>query len=74
MREVRNILEVLTNTVTDIVLRFGEHLNVTEENQWKPDILNEIGTIIEYANGCFNDISATYSSKRIQITNIMELR
>jgi len=71
-REIRNILDILKTTVTDIVFRFDSHLNAAPTNSWCPDILEEIDPIVDYANDCLADISKVYSSKRLRFSN--ELR
>jgi len=71
-REIRNILDILKTTVTDIVFRFSAHANVAEANNWSPAILEEIDPIVDYANACLVDISKVYNSKRLQFSN--ELR
>ena len=71
-REMRNILDILKTTVTDIIYRFEAHLNSCETNNWTPDILEEIDPIVDYANDCLGHISRAYSSKQIRFSN--ELR
>jgi hypothetical protein len=71
-REIRNIIDILKTTVTDIVIRFDAHLNSVPANSWCPDILEEIDPIVDYANDCLADISKVYSSKRLRFSN--ELR
>ena len=72
MREIHNVLDVLLNTVTDIVLRFMSHLSTAPAGIFSMDILEEIDPIIEYANECLVDISRTYKSKMLRFSN--ELR
>lgn len=71
-REIRNILDILKTTVTDIVFRFEQHLNECERNQWSPAILEEVDPIVDYANDCLKTVSKTFSSKTLQFSN--ELR
>lgn len=71
-REIRNILDILKTTVTDIVFRFDAHLNAAPANSWCLDILEEIDPIVDYANDCLADISKVYNSKRLSFSN--ELR
>jgi len=68
-REIHNIFDLLKTTITDIIIRFIDHLDKSQAGKWDDKILNEIGSIINYANECFSDISKTYKSKCIVITN-----
>jgi len=70
-REINNIYEILVNTITDIVLRFNEHLDESPPGRCNMEILDEINPLIEYANECFIDISRTFGSKAIRISNQM---
>jgi hypothetical protein len=70
-REIRNILDILKTTVTDIVFRFAAHLNSSQDNNWSPDILEEIDPIVDYSNDCLSDISKVYNSKRLRFSNEM---
>jgi len=71
-REISNVLEILINTVTDIVFRFEDHLKAAPRNTWDLTILEEIDPIVDYANNCFADISKTYNSKLIKFSNELE--
>lgn len=71
-QEVHNVLDILFNTVNDIVFRFIAHLREAPANEFNTSILQEIDPIVEYSNECFRDISKTYKSKVIQFTT--ELR
>jgi len=71
-REIRNILDVLKTTVTDIILRFDAHLEAQPQGNFNIDILEEIDPIVDYANNCLADISKVYSSKQLKFSN--ELR
>jgi hypothetical protein len=80
--EMRNVLELLINTVSDIIFRIHNNLtnsriltrlqmdNLRFESCFDP--LLEIDPIINYVNDCFREISKTYSSKLVQYDN--ELR
>jgi hypothetical protein len=68
-REIHNVFELLETTITDIVLRFVEHLEQCEPGQWENTIIKEVEQIVNYANDCFFDISKTYNSKSIRFTN-----
>jgi hypothetical protein len=71
-QEIHNVLDILLNTVTDIVYRFIAHLKEAPANDFSPAILQEIDPIVEYSNECFRDISKTYKSKVLGFTT--ELR
>jgi hypothetical protein len=74
--ELREVFTLLTNTVTDILYRFYDMLDRDKTSPpefMDSTVLNEISTIIEYANECFNDISHTYSCSRIIITNDLNI-
>jgi len=73
-REIRNVLDVLKTTVTDIILRFDAYLySLAPGNvHFTIEILEEIDPIVDYANNCLADISKVYSSKRLEFSN--ELR
>ena len=71
-REIHNILDVLKTTVTDIVIRFVDHLEKSRPGKWEDKILNEIEPIVNYANECLFDISKTYKSKCIVFSNALE--
>jgi hypothetical protein len=71
-REMHNILDVLKNTVTDIILRFEKHVETCNFGHWEFNILEEIDPIVDYANGCLRDISTTFNSKQLRFSN--ELR
>lgn len=68
-REVREIVELLINTTTDIVLRFSDELNRC--THWQQVIaittLTEIDRIVEYANECLTIVSKTYVSVPLSI-------
>ena len=80
-REIHNVLTILYNTITDILYRFENevrsdtfYMRSTIEKQSTIDILNEIENIREYVNECLLDISNTYSSKRMVITESIRIR
>ena len=62
-REVRNVLDILYTTCTDIVLRFIAHLREAPAGQWTQVILDEVVPIVDYANECFRDIGRIYKCK-----------
>jgi hypothetical protein len=66
MREIHNILDLLLTTVTDIIFRFWEHLNVVAAGGFNMTILDEVEPIVKYANECLLDVSITYKSKLVQ--------
>jgi len=67
--EINNIYTLLINTVSDIILRFGEHLHL--HDTLDTSILYEIDPIVEYANECFADISKTYNCRLIKYSNTL---
>ena len=71
-REIHNILDLLITTITDIILRFNDHLGNCQPGKWEYKILNEVGPIVNYANECLFDISKTYKSKCIVFSNELE--
>jgi hypothetical protein len=70
-REIHQVMQMIHDAATDIVLRFLDALRKTE---WQYDfsILSEISTIVNYANECLREISSTYNSHPIVFTQ--ELR
>lgn len=74
--EMRNVLQLFTNTVCDIVFRVHDNLSSlrTEPRSFESCFvpLSEIVPIVQYVNDCFRDISKTYSSKLVQYND--ELR
>ena len=73
-REIRNVLDILFSTVTDIIYRFRAHLNAAQINSWEANILEELDVIVDYVNECLVDISRTYASKPIQFYNDIRMR
>ena len=71
-REIHNIIDVLKTTVSDIILRFVEHLEQSRAGKWEDKILKEVEPIVEYANECLRDISKTYKSKCIVFSNDLQ--
>jgi hypothetical protein len=71
--DIRNVLNVLMTTVTDIILRFQNYLASAPDNNFDMAILEEIVTIVDYANDCFLDISTTYKSKRLHVANDLRI-
>ena len=71
-REIHNIFDLLKTTVTDIIIRFIDHLEKSQAGRWEDKILNEIDSIVNYANECFSDISKTYKSKCIVVSNQLQ--
>jgi hypothetical protein len=68
-REISDVLTILLTTITDIVLRFANHVRTCERNQWEMTILEEIDPIVDYVNECLRHISKAYSSSLIQFSN-----
>jgi hypothetical protein len=71
-REIHNILDLLKTAITDIILRFIDHLEKCEPGKWEDKILNEVEPIVNYANECLFDISKTYKSKCLVFSNELE--
>jgi hypothetical protein len=67
--EIRNVLDILFSTITEIMYRFRAHLHAALPNQWTLDILEEVDPIVDYANECLADIAHTYGSKRMRFLN-----
>lgn len=68
-REIRNVLQVLDTTVTDIIFRFKHQTETCAPNSINTTILEEIKPIVDYVNGHLEEIEQTYSSKnKIRIT------
>jgi len=67
-REIYQVMQMIHDTATDIILRF---LDVIRQPEWSLDcsIMSEIPPLIEYANTCFREISITYNSKFITFNN-----
>ena len=71
--EIRNVLQLVYDTVTDIIFRFyDEFIKIGWERNKDMSILNEKDAIITYANECFAEISKTFKCKLIQFNH--ELR
>jgi len=68
-RELYNVIEILLNTVTDIIFRFVVHLRASEPGKYETAFLDEIDAIVKYVNEHLADISKTYHSKLIKFTN-----
>lgn len=73
-REIRNVMDILYTTCSDIVLRFMQHLRACESGKWQPAILGEIEPIVNYANECFREISRVYKCKLIEFTPDIHMR
>jgi hypothetical protein len=71
--EISHICQLVVDTITDILHRF--HAEVLKE-EWngEMEILDEIDTIIDYADECLADISNTYGSVMLHLTPRFELR
>lgn len=65
-REIRNIVELLMTTSTDIILRFYAKLNHETNPELDSKILDELRPIVDYANGCLTEIGRVYSGTTIQ--------
>ena len=69
--EIRNILQLVHDSGSDIIFRFHDEFS---KHNWNGEqqILNEMDALISYANECLTDICKTYKCKIIQFNN--ELR
>jgi len=65
-QEIYNVYQFLINAASDIILRYLDSL---QKNNETSNTMKEIETIVNYANDCFLEISKTYKSKRIIISN-----
>jgi len=72
-REIRNVLDILYTTCTDIVLRFIAHLREAPAGEWQPTIMNEVIPIVDYANECFRDIGRIYKCKILSFNYDMHM-
>lgn len=73
-REIRNVIDILYTTCTDIVLRFMEHLRTCEAGKWELAILGKIDPIVNYANECLREVSRVYKSKLVEFTADVHMR
>ena len=69
--EIRNVYELLLNTVSDIIYRVHSKLNDRNPEFFEP--LQEIHAIVEYTNECFREIGKTYISRPIQYDDELSL-
>jgi hypothetical protein len=73
--EIRNILQLVHDTCTDIIFRFHDEFIKTDWDREKDmSILNEKNAIITYANECLTDISKTFKCKLIQFNNDLRIK
>jgi hypothetical protein len=73
-RELRNIMEVLCATVSDIVLIFQDNIANNRTAAIDMSILERIDPIVDYTNSCLKDISKTYNSKLIKFSNEIQMK
>lgn len=66
-REIGEILDLFTRTVTEIVLRMAQESTAESGFEQISSYWKEIIGIQEYANECLSEISTTYSSKKHQL-------
>ena len=71
LREISNLLQLLHDTTSDIILRFSEEIS-SPDWTYNLDTINEIDPIVNYANECFVDIGKTYDSKVITFNKFIE--
>lgn len=72
-REIRDVLQMVVDTVTDIILRFQQQI---KKSDWEytaelENYAKEIYQIVEYANECFEKISQTYSSVKFKLSELL---
>ena len=63
--ENNQVLDLLHNTVKDILFRFKQNVGDTRNDELDISILKEISTIVSYANKCLNDTGRVYSSSSV---------
>jgi hypothetical protein len=73
-QEIYHVLEVLSNTITEIVFRFQTRLTNTEPLDDILPILDEINVIVVYVNNCLRDIGKAYSCKTLCFSDKIEVR
>jgi len=71
--EIRNVIDVVVNTITDILFRFREYLESSPQTECNIEMLDEIDRIREYANECLSEISHTYGSVLLQFNENIRL-
>lgn len=71
-REIHQILQMVHDATTDIILRFHQEILKSDWN-YSFDTINEVDRILEYANECFREISATYNSRCMQLSPLLNL-
>jgi hypothetical protein len=74
-QEINDIFRIVVDTVTDILYRFLDYVQSsnTVGSEFNMTILEEINTIVDYANECLADVSRTYSSSRLVLDNKINL-
>ena len=72
-REILNVIDIVVNTITDIIFRFREYLVSSPQTECNIEMLDEIDRIREYANECLIDISHTYNSISLHFTDRLRL-
>jgi hypothetical protein len=71
--EIRNVLQLVIDSMTDIFLRFHKEIR---KHDWDLDfsIINEADALRQYANDCLSEISKTYGCVKLRLNNIFILR
>ena len=77
-RELNEIYNMVSDTIRDILYRFLNYLETNEDTirstkRINVRILREVDQIINYANECLQDVSYTYSSSLIQLSNRVDI-
>lgn len=72
--ELRQILELCNTALTDIIFRFIDNLNNSEQNKHNIDkFMDEIDELIKYCNELFKEISYTYNCTLYKFSDYLEI-
>lgn len=71
--EIRNVLQLVIDSMIDICFRFNTEVLKPE---WNMDftIINEAEALRQYANDCLSEISRTYGCVKFQLNNLFALK
>jgi hypothetical protein len=64
--EIRQVMQLIHQVVTDIVYRFMDHLKNCQPDAYNFEMFTEFDSIIKHCNDIFADISFTYSCVQYQ--------
>jgi len=73
-QEMYHVLQVLSNTITEIIFRFQTRLTNLEPLDEILPVLDEIKVIMDYVNTCLRDIGKAYSCKILCFSENIEMR